>query len=909
MSLQDFTLIPSGFVSHPLTLAQSSLSEQEKKEVNDWIQKNLPLIYPSLISPSDVEEQIKEIPLMLNKQELIQRSHLSSGKNTILISGMGEELIITMAKFFKGIEANEAFIFTSEDNQLALGTFYGSVSSEDTTHSSTPFVGVKKVPKIQSICKDILNDIKAHQNTYVNTTIIKNTSYFRVDIGLKNLPFMGALELIIGILRRYQYQIQYVIGQTHPLHLENGTTEEIGASYIIGAKTGDGKPLDTDSIYWGRTVKSLKTLTYVDQGDSFSSLLQGSQPRSLNEANLIRATAHWAHIMLVKINPYYYSLYQVSQVLLKNHEYLEKLLMLFRAKFDPRYKFSRQEKIEEVHSYCTTSLKDVEDEVERTILNQSLLFIEHIVKTNYFVVAKSSLAFHINPICLKKNEKDEVPYAIFFIIGRHYRALHVRYREVARGGMRLILPKNQSAYDAALSGLYDEVNNLAYAQQLKNKDIPEGGSKCAVVVHPEGSQKLAAKGVFSGILDLINHHDPLILNKSQEQELIYVGPDENMSNELIDWVTEEARKRQYPYPDAFMSSKVGFGINHKFYGVTSEGLNVYLRNVLEWLDLKDKPFSIKITGGPDGDVAGNLIKILFRDYKNVKIVAIADGLGAAYDPQGLDEKELLRLVEQSLSIEKFNPALLKSMEAFVISAQTPENIKIRNNLYASVETDIFIPAGGRPFTLTEHNYKNYLNEKGEPSSKAIIEGANIFITPEARKFLTRDGCLIIKDSSANKGGVICSSYEVITCLTLSPDEFKEIKEIYIKEVVDIINKKCDKEAKLLRFESQKSQISLVTLSLKISQDINYLKDILYAELKKEKPQDLNFILERHCPPILSQKYPGRLLERLPLNHQIAIISSYMASEMVYLKGIGWADQQKTPSEIYSLCRKHFLNHG
>jgi glutamate dehydrogenase len=36
-----------------------------------------------------------------------------------------------------------------------------------------------------------------------------------------------------------------------------------------------------------------------------------------------------------------------------------------------------------------------------------------------------------------------------------------------------------------------------------------------------------------------------------------------------------------------------------------------------------------------GDVAGNMIKILFRDYgANARIVGIGDGSGCAEDPEG-----------------------------------------------------------------------------------------------------------------------------------------------------------------------------------------------------------------------------------------------------------------------------------
>ncbi len=46
-------------------------------------------------------------------------------------------------------------------------------------------------------------------------------------------------------------------------------------------------------------------------------------------------------------------------------------------------------------------------------------------------------------------------------------------------------------------------------------------------------------------------------------------------------------------------------------------------------------------GGPDGDVAGNEIKILLREYgENAVIVGIADGSGCAEDPDGLDHEEV-----------------------------------------------------------------------------------------------------------------------------------------------------------------------------------------------------------------------------------------------------------------------------
>ena len=71
---------------------------------------------------------------------------------------------------------------------------------------------------------------------------------------------------------------------------------------ISASPTGE---IITDNMKaWGKVLKSLKTLSYVDHGDEFSNLLLGDSPFSLNETNLVRALANWVHIFLTKQNPY-----------------------------------------------------------------------------------------------------------------------------------------------------------------------------------------------------------------------------------------------------------------------------------------------------------------------------------------------------------------------------------------------------------------------------------------------------------------------------------------------------------------------------------------------------------------------------------------------------------------------------
>jgi glutamate dehydrogenase len=59
------------------------------------------------------------------------------------------------------------------------------------------------------------------------------------------------------------------------------------------------------------------------------------------------------------------------------------------------------------------------------------------------------------------------------------------------------------------------------------------------------------------------------------------------------------------------------------------------------------------------------------------------------------------------------------------------------------------------------------------------------------------GVFIIKDSSANKCGVICSSYEISAAMLLNEEEFFDNKEVIVNQVLDKLRSLARMEAELL----------------------------------------------------------------------------------------------------------------
>jgi len=413
-----------------------------------------------------------------------------------------------------------------------------------------------------------------------------------------------------------------------------------------------------------------------------------------------------------------------------------------------------------------------------------------------------------------------------------------------------------------------------------------------------------------------------VVDYLHKPEYIYLGPDENMHDSMIGWIAEYSKRVGYKPSVAFISSKPTCGINHKKYGVTSLGINTYMEEVLFYMgiDPKKDSFTIKISGGPDGDVAGNQILNLYKYYSlTAKLLAITDRSGTIYDPKGLDLAILASLFTEGRPVAYY-PAKQLSEGSFLLDLHTKKetnsfsektlcwkkekgnllkewlsgsamNHLYRHNLH-QVETDIFIPAGGRPRTLNGENYQDFLSQ-GKPTSQAIIEGANLYLTPKARCALEKLGVLIIKDSSANKGGVICSSMEILAGLTMTEEEFLEEKKVLMPQILSIITEKAREEAKLLLKARSKLGDFLTNLSDKTSEQMNTYTDQLLDYLEPlaldSHPEDLLIkALLNACPPLIATKYQKQVIENIPSMHKKAIIASFLASRVVYRKGLQWS---------------------
>jgi glutamate dehydrogenase len=385
-----------------------------------------------------------------------------------------------------------------------------------------------------------------------------------------------------------------------------------------------------------------------------------------------------------------------------------------------------------------------------------------------------------------------------------------------------------------------------------------------------------------------------------------------MHDDMIEEIARTSKRRGYILGTGVMSSKK-IGINHKEYGVTSTGVVKFAEIVMEeiGIDITKDPFSVKFTGGTNGDVAGNAMQIMLDRCPGMKIRLVLDGTAALFDPEGADPIELRRILLKE-DLQAFSPAALH-VGGVLLFRGSPKDDGIRKvyrrmsrtpqglveewvsvdemsrefgDLPFSVAADLFIPAGGRPETINEGNWKRFLLPDGSPSSRVIVEGANSFITPAARLELQKKDVVLMRDASANKCGVISSSYEIIANLLLSEEEFLANKQRYVSDVLDILERRAGDEARLLVRRHKVSQKPWTQISDDVSVEINSRYSRLFEFFQKNPEICTQELFEKvilsHLPALLREdpRFRGRL-NVLPRKYRSAILAAEIGSSMVY----------------------------
>ena len=138
---------------------------------------------------------------------------------------------------------------------------------------------------------------------------------------------------------------------------------------------------------------------------------------------------------------------------------------------------------------------------------------------------------------------------------------------------------------------------------------------------------------------------------------------------------------------------------------------------------------------------GNVGRVTARHLadRGVRVVALSDVTGGAYNPNGLNLDELDMYLARSAGIAGF-----------------PGAKPVSNDELLELPVDVLVPAA----------LENVITVRNAPRIRArlIVEGANGPTTPDADDILDRRGIVVVPDILANAGGVTVSYFEWVRCV-------------------------------------------------------------------------------------------------------------------------------------------------
>lgn len=219
------------------------------------------------------------------------------------------------------------------------------------------------------------------------------------------------------------------------------------------------------------------------------------------------------------------------------------------------------------------------------------------------------------------------------------------------------------------------------------------------------------------------------------------------------------------------------------------------------------------------------------------------------------------------------------------------------HLRSDMHYDSFVPCGGRPESI-DLSTANKLIVDGKSVIPYIVEGANLFITQDAKLRLEKAGCILYKDASANKGGVTSSSLEVLASLAFDDESFlkhmcvgedgqaPEFYNNYVRQVQKTIQNNARLEFEAIWREHQNTGQPRSVLSDTLSNAITKLDEELQ---NTELWHNVEF-----RESILKEALPNILLEKIGLDKIIKRVShnQYRANE-------AWTNQYAGTGQLSS----------
>ena len=295
-----------------------------------------------------------------------------------------------------------------------------------------------------------------------------------------------------------------------------------------------------------------------------------------------------------------------------------------------------------------------------------------------------------------------------------YRVQHNVARGPAKGGLRFH-PQTD----------LDDVRALAMWMTWKCAlvEVPFGGAKGGVACDPGAMSGKELEGLTRRFATEI---EPVIGPDSD-----IPAPDVGTNAQVMAWIMDTvSMHRGYSVPGVVTGKPISIGGSVGRSDATGQGIVYTIRDVAGRIGLDMAGATVAVQGfGNVGEATARLL-----DESGARVVAVTDAGGGAYDPAGLDVRDLAR-----------------RFRAYGTVANTPGTDLIDNETLFGLDVDVLVLAA-LDGQITARN-------AGHVRARILAEGANGPTDPSADGILLENGVTVIPDILCNAGGVIVSYFE------------------------------------------------------------------------------------------------------------------------------------------------------
>lgn len=115
--------------------------------------------------------------------------------------------------------------------------------------------------------------------------------------------------------------------------------------------------------------------------------------------------------------------------------------------------------------------KTAVNEHHEMVMTAFRVFNQSVLKTNFYTPTKVALSFRLNPTFLPLAEYPQPLYGMFLIISSEFRGFHLRFRDIARGGIRIVKSRNREAYSINARSLFGKYSQIVAEHQINKVSL------------------------------------------------------------------------------------------------------------------------------------------------------------------------------------------------------------------------------------------------------------------------------------------------------------------------------------------------------------------------------------------------------------------------------------------------------